>query len=757
MSMAGISFSGLSSGIDSDSIISKLIALEGLANQRLQVRQAEYKQKEAVYGQLLDRIGAFARASGSLNTSSAFNPVSAASSDSAIASVTATADAAKGIYSLKVTRLAQAQKLATAAKTDTTSALNLSGSFVINGKAIKVEAADSLRSIAGRINDAGVGVTAGLIDGGSGAAYMTLTNNATGVASSPALADATGGVLASLGLMGGGTSTVKNPITNGASSIGLTDATTAVGTLLGATGLGAASFTVNGETVNVDLSADSLQGVADKINASKLPASTYTAAVVSETKDGTTRQRLQITATDGRPTFTDAGNALHTLGVLQRPAGNELVAGQDAAYSLDGVQLTSASNTVTGAIPGATITLLKADATTPKETTLALTRDTAAVKQKVKEFADAANSALGYIREASQFDAETYESGPLFGDSAARQFEASITTSLFQTVANPGAKYTNLAAIGFGMSKEGLLEVDDALFDKALADRPDEVRKLFQSTGVSTASNLTFISSTNETPGSIGAGLDVNISQTATKSSFVGGSAFDQPTDSVETLTFSGKLFGSANIPFSLPAGSTLASTLSAINNDSRLKDLLVASDDGTGKLKFESRKFGTGGHFAVASNKTNVAATTGVGTGGVGTAVAGLDVGGTIGGQAATGFGEFLTAAATNTVAKGLQLQYTGSTIGSVGKIQFNRGLVSMLGQTVGSFNDVTNGILTAARKTAQEAASSIDGQIEKNKAALGRRTTELKLKFAAMEQSISRLNAQGQQLSSLRPIQNN
>ena len=739
----GISFSGLSSGIDTDSIINKLIALEGASVTRLKAQQKTFQQKDAVYGELLDRISAVAQAGGGLNTTSAFNPVRALSSDATVATVSGGADAPKGTYALKVSRLAQAQKLASAAQTDTTTALGKTGSFLVNGKVVNVEATDSLRSLAGKINELGAGTTASLIDGGSGAAYLTLGSGTTGTAAKPRLADLSGSVLGDLGVLGA----ADAPLASGtALSASFQDASSAVGGLLG--GGGAATFTVDGTSVSVDLASDSLQTVADRINAA-VPAGGARATVAAVTENGATRYRLEIAGASSL--VEGSGNGLHALGVLQKAPANELVAGQDAAYSLDGVSLTSATNEVKGAIPGATITLLTADATTPKTTTINLSRDDAAVKSRVTDFVNAVNGALGYIKDASQFDKESYASGPLFGDATARQFESGLTSALFRTVSNPGAKYTNLAAVGFTLDKGGALTVDDAQLSAALADRPDEVRKLFQSTGLSDSAGLSYVSSTSKTPGSVGTGFEVSITQAATKSSFVAGLARTGASTASEKLTFAGGLFGSGTVELTLDPGATLASTVAKINADPRLKDNLVASDDGSGRLRLDSRRYGVGGRFTAVSNATATGENSGVGTGGGGTTVDGLDVAGMIGGGTATGYGQFLTATAENSAAQGLQVQVTSSALGSVGRVRFTKGLSSSLADTLASFSDATNGLVSAARKAAQDSSSAIDDQVTQANAALDRRTTELKAKFSLMEQTIAKLQSQGQGLAGL------
>ncbi|MER3495608.1 MAG: hypothetical protein C4320_01550 [Armatimonadota bacterium] len=443
---------------------------------------------------------------------------------------------------------------------------------------------------------------------------------------------------------------------------------------------------------------------------------------------------------------TDAGGALHALGILKRSAANGLVEAQDAAYSLDGVALTSDKNAVSGAIPGATLTLLKIGTST-----LNVTRDTGAIKGQVNQFVQSANAALQYVKDASVFDKDNFGTGPLFGDPSARQFVATFSDSLFQNSGPAGAKYRNLASIGFSLDKAGLVQVDDARFDAAMADRPDEIRTLFQATGTTTAPGLSYVSSTNKTLSSVGGGYEVVITRLATKSSYLGSVANTSPLASEETLTFSGAAFGTATIGLTLETGSTAASIVAKVNADPRLKDSVVASLDQDGKLRFESRKFGSGGRFEVVSNISAAATNSGLGIGGQGTKTDGVDIAGTIGGGAATGFGQFLTGDPTNGPAAGLQVLYTGAQTGTVGSMAFSRGLSGLLQTTLATFNDSTNGLVVQAQKSLQDGSSSINDQIARNKVALDRKEAELRQKFAKMEQAISRLQAQGQKLSGL------
>lgn len=751
MSLSGITFGGLSSGIDTESIISRLVQLEAIPIQRLQKQQQEIQNKQNVYGQFRNALSSFAQAAGSMNVADAFNPVTASSSKMDVAILSGTSAATAGTYNLQVSKLAQAQKVATAAKTDTTTALGLTaGTVILNGKAVDVDESDSLRTIAQKINALGVGVTASLIDGGEGNAYMTLTSATTGEANRIQLSDASGDVLTQLG-MTSGTAAIRSTTTNGAKSFTFTSNSDTLKTALGASSLGASSFAINGVTVGFDYSTDSIQGVADKINAAATGAS---ATVVTSTKDGKTLYQLEITGASSTPTFDDPNGALQALGVLQKGYGNQLIPAQDATYKLDGVSLTSSTNTVTTAIPGATLTLVKANETTPETSTLTLARDNTAIKGKVKSFSDAYNNLVGFISNNSQFDKESFSSGVLFGDTTAQQVEATMSTMLFNDVPGLTGPYKNLAAIGFKFDSDGLLTADDATLNAAIAANPEAVGAVFRSTGAGSTDQIKYVSSTSATKASGTGSYPIEVTQIATKGVVTSNMAQATANTVSEKLTFSGGLFGSSPYVLNIDVGSTLLTTVDKINKDAKLKDLLSARIE-SGKLVVESRRYGASGSFSIASNIAAGTDNSGIGYGG-GVTSNGLDITGTINGQAALGSGQFLTANADTGNASGLQVQYTGNTTGSVGSVSFRKGVGTQANDLVGSFTDAINGLLTTADKSMQ---SQIDGLTEKIKdlnERLTRKQDELKLRFARMEEAIAKVQSQGTSMSSFFASQN-
>ncbi|MEQ1933359.1 MAG: flagellar filament capping protein FliD, partial [Fimbriimonadaceae bacterium] len=503
MSLSGINFGGLSSGIDTNSIIDRLIQLEQIPIQRMQRQQALLTAQAGLMGGFKGRLTSLSSSIGSLNMASTFNPISAASSVQDTATVTATSDAAAGIYDLKVFKLAQAHKISSSAQASTTTALNQTGKMVVNGKTVTIDATDTLRSIATKVNSASAGVTASLIDGGTGSAYLTMTSNNSGAAKGIQITDFEGTVATTLGLVGA-TVGFREAITGGATSYGLSSTTSPISTVMNLNSTGNKSFTINGQVVTVDSAVVSLQGLADAINAS---GSGALASVRAVTENGTTTHKLDLT---GVTTYADTDNILHAIGVLQNDYSSQLVIAQDAEVKVDNVTIKSASNTLTGVVPGATITLKKANATTGESTTISLTRDNTAVKDRIKDFQTKYNDMVDYIKANSTLDTETFQTGGLFGNPIVRGVEQTMSSLVFNTVSGLTSPYRNLTQIGFSFDKDGKLELNESTLDTAINTNSEAVGSLFRSIGTTGSSQLGYVSSTAKTKVSPPQGYSIN-------------------------------------------------------------------------------------------------------------------------------------------------------------------------------------------------------------------------------------------------------
>ncbi|MBS1718104.1 MAG: flagellar filament capping protein FliD [Armatimonadetes bacterium] len=740
------SFGGLASGLDTNSIINALLQVEAQPIARDQSRIQDFQTQQSNYSALKDLVSKFQSAVGALSNPTAFNVSAATSSDTSVATVTTSSSTSAGTFNLTVKQLAQAEKISSAVQPSTTAALNLSGTFVVNGKSVDVVSNDTLQTIAQKVNGLGAGVAASVIDGGNGQAYLSFLSSSTGVANKLAASDLSGNVLSSLGMLSGA-SAVRSPITNGAQSISFNSQSTAISSLLNTGNLASSTIQINGVGVTIN-PTDTLQSIANSINSAGANA---TASVKSTTDaNGVTTYQLQITGTNGStPTFTDSNNVLGALGILQQGFGNELVKAQDAQFTLDNLNLTSATNTVQNVIPGVTLSLLKGTQAANATATITVSQDTNAISQKIQSFVDAYNGVQDFINTNSKFDSKTNSAGAMLGDAIAEQVSNGLSSLLFQVIPGQPKGLNNLASLGFNLDQKGHLTGSASQTISALQSNPAGFAALFQSTGTVVGNNLSYVSSTPKTAASSNSPYNINITQAATKATASGTVAQTLANNTSEILTFGGTLFAGGTYNLTLDIGSTAQDAVNKINNDSKLKSIMTASLDNNGNLLITSNRFGVGGNFTVSSNEAAAADTSGIGT--TPTIVAGLDVAGTINGEAATGNGQFLTGNSGNATTDGLSIQYTGTATGSVGTIQFTKGLASRFSDLVSTFLDTTNGVFAVTDNSLTQRITDLNAEIDQLQTDLAQKKKDLTQKFASMETTISQLQQQANSLGTI------
>jgi flagellar hook-associated protein 2 len=335
----GVSFAGLSSGIDTGQIIEQLMAIERRPITLLENQQAREETKlqmlQAINTSLLSSLNA----AEALSDESTFDVFGVSSSDSDIVSATVGEGATPGTFSVEVLSLATSQVRSSGSFSSASDALGFEGDIVINGTALSIKTGDSLDEIQETINSASTGVQAQILQVSDTDHRLLLTSDTTG-ADGFSLQDASStDVLQSLGFTGTSTS-VKNGITGGAQTDQMDSSSTAVGSLIGLSNTVSGTVTVGDETVAIDLSTMSLTDIKDAIDAAAPTG--VTTSIVSEEEDETTVFRLQI---DGTTTFVDDGNVLETLGVLQGAA--EVVPAVAEAHTGNVANTTDGSTPVT--------------------------------------------------------------------------------------------------------------------------------------------------------------------------------------------------------------------------------------------------------------------------------------------------------------------------------------------------------------------------------------------------------------------------
>ncbi|UZE25276.1 flagellar filament capping protein FliD [Pseudomonas sp. B21-056] len=291
----------------------------------------------------------------------------------------------------------------------------------------------------------------------------------------------------------GGTYAIK--VDNIATSSKVTTAAFAGGTT-SAIPSGTLTITQNGVNYNLNVDAGAtLQSVRDSINAdSSLKAAGFSANIVTDSFGS----RLVLGSTT-----TGAGSDISVSGIagLEIDGTNVVGAGGaaltatsagaigalalDAKFSVDGMSLTSKSNTVSQAISGLTLNLLSGGASATSTVTVAPNND--GLKASIQKFVDAynavANSITALTKPSLDADGKLTVPAKLTGDAMPRSVLASIRGPLSETGA--GDKLTVLAQLGITTDqKTGALNFNSTTFTTAMNDKKlsGEVQTMFTGT-----------------------------------------------------------------------------------------------------------------------------------------------------------------------------------------------------------------------------------------------------------------------------------
>lgn len=185
-----ITATGIGSGLDVESIVTQLMALERRPLTALQQQKSQYDAQLSAYGQLRSALAAFQSAMDDLSAVSAFRVYAASSSDEEVIAASASSAAAVGSFGVEVVRLAERHKLAsTELSSGTTIGGNPGDSVTIqvgsdaaNQLTINLGGAKTLTEIRDAINDAAAnpGVAAAVITGNGGMQKLVLTAESSG-------------------------------------------------------------------------------------------------------------------------------------------------------------------------------------------------------------------------------------------------------------------------------------------------------------------------------------------------------------------------------------------------------------------------------------------------------------------------------------------------------------------------------------------------------------------------------------------------
>lgn len=154
------------------------------------------------------------------------------------------------------------------------------------------------------------------------------------------------------------------------------------------------------------------------------------------------------------------------------------VTGKNANFTMDGVPLSSSSNTVTSVLPGVTLSLLGEAPTTP--VTLQIAPDTTQAAQAIQNFVTAYNAVIQSVGKQFAVNSATSSAGPLAGDSSLRALQSSLLGDVTYSITGNNG-FVNLASLGVDMANDGTLSVNTSKLNSALSTHFDDVKNFFQS------------------------------------------------------------------------------------------------------------------------------------------------------------------------------------------------------------------------------------------------------------------------------------
>lgn len=222
----------------------------------------------------------------------------------------------------------------------------------------------------------------------------------------------------------------------------------------------------------------SLEDIRDAVNAQSGGA--LNASIINDGQGNRLSVNSTQTGADASVTATNFSDVLATDVTLED--AEVLQSGQNAELNVNGVDITSASNQVEGAIQGVTLNLNEAGASS----VVSVEQDTETVAEAITGFVENFNSTRGTIDELTAFNAESNQSGPLNGDSATRGVESALRSAASAFVEGDG--FNMLSDIGISLQTDGTLSLDENQLNDAVNNQPDALADFF--TGSESASGI---------------------------------------------------------------------------------------------------------------------------------------------------------------------------------------------------------------------------------------------------------------------------
>ncbi len=665
-----------------------------------------------------------------------------------------------GAHTISVTQASSGAAVSSATPLPTSTTITSSNDeldVTVNGTTQSVILAAGTYSssqLASEINQSSGGTLAASVNADG---VMTVATSQQG--SSASLQVTGGSALSTLGLSSGstvygvdgeidvdGTTTAVSDIAgSGATSVTLTSGTGGTITAELSGGLNVGSMTAQ----NVSVGDGSLSSVVSAINGANAGV-TATALEV-----GNNEYALEVTSQStgvGASSSLDA-NAFSTssLGVL-----NTTTAAQDAIVSVGGAggfQVTSATNAVSGLLPGLTVNVSQVSAT---PVTITVAADGTQIASQVSSLVNAANAVLSSISTDTAFQQSTNTAAALNGATSLTALSQQVLSLVGTAVGASGVGSDGTAgeSAGLAITASGTITFNQSAFVAAYDKNPSGVQAMFIEGGTFSPSSPTYageVSVAGATDETTPGDYSVAISQSAAQAVDTGSVTFGAPSATLGSAESYTVTSGTSSATYSASAGETVANVISGLNSALAASGIGVSASlvgaSGAYHVQLNSAAYGSSASFSLsASGADQLGLTTS------GTSYSGADVVGTIDGQSATGVGQMLSLADEGSPANGLTLQISTQDISSatsLGTVDYNPGFAQGLANLAEQSSVTPNGQIADTIAGLNSTLENVTQQIALQQQLVTTQQQTLTTEFTNMEKTLTQLKSESSYLS--------
>jgi flagellar hook-associated protein 2 len=233
---------------------------------------------------------------------------------------------------------------------------------------------------------------------------------------------------------------------------------------------------------------DSLSDVRDSINA-QTSSTGISANIVSDSTGSRLVLSSTTTGADTDISVTASNDSLSSLAIdgtaaYSSDTGGYLTLASDAVYTLDGLSMTSSSNTIDSAVSGMSFTL-----TGTGSSTVTVGTDTETLTANIESFVEAYNTLIEAINSLTKVTSTTTtddegntttttEGGELTGDSTVRALQRSLQNVL-GSASNEGGSLQVLSQLGIYTEADGTLSIDSTKLSEGVTTYAGELEGFF--------------------------------------------------------------------------------------------------------------------------------------------------------------------------------------------------------------------------------------------------------------------------------------